>query len=80
VNFRKACRFPLALTMLTGPQELTMAAVTIDRTLATSLMTEERPLTVTELTQLVRYLNRHCEDQESKLRQLKSEIGRVARR
>lgn len=57
-----------------------MAAVTIDRTLATSLMSEERPLTVAELTQLVRYLNRHCEDQDNKMRQLKSEIGRVARK
>jgi hypothetical protein len=57
-----------------------MAAVTIDRTLATSLMSEERPLTIAELTQLVRYLNRHCEDQDNKMRQLKSEIGRVARK
>lgn len=56
-----------------------MAAATIDRTLATSLMSEERPLTVAELTQLVRYLNRHCEDQDSKMRQLKGEIGRVGR-
>lgn len=57
-----------------------MAAATIDRTQATTLMTEERPLTVSELTQLVRYLNRHCEDQDNKMRQLKSEIGRVARK
>ncbi len=67
--------------MLTRPvQEPHMAAVTIDRTLATTLMSEERPLTVAELTQLVRYLNRHCEDQDNKMRQLKSEIGRVARK
>jgi hypothetical protein len=79
VIFRKTCRFDTALTMVKGPQEPAMAAVTIDRTLATSLMTEERPLTVAELTQLVRYLNRHCEDQDGKIRQLKSEIGRVAR-
>lgn len=53
---------------------------TIDRTQATTLMSEERPLTVSELTQLVRYLHRQCEEQENKMRQLKSEIGRVARR
>ncbi len=53
---------------------------TIDRTQATALMIEERPLTVAELTQIVRYLNRHCEEQDNKMRQLKGEIGRVARR
>ncbi len=53
---------------------------TIDRTQATALMAEERPLTVAELTQLVRYLNRHCEEQDNKMRQLKGEIGRVARK
>jgi hypothetical protein len=52
----------------------------IDRTQATTLLAEERPLTVAELTQMLRFLNRHCEDQDNKMRQLKSEIGRVARK
>ncbi len=52
----------------------------IDRTQATALLGAERPLTVGELTQMLRFLNRHCEDQDSKMRQLKSEIGRVARK
>lgn len=52
----------------------------IDRTQATTLLGVERPLTVDELTQMMRFLNRHCEDQDNKMRQLKSEIGRVARK
>lgn len=57
-----------------------MAEVIIDRTKTTALLAEERPLTTVELTQILRFLNRHGEDQDSKLRQLKGEIGRVARR
>ena len=55
-------------------------ATVIDRTQATILLGEARPLTVEETTQLLRFLNRHCEDQDNKMRQLKSELGRVARR
>lgn len=55
-------------------------AVIIDRTQATTLLGEDRPLTISELTQMLRFLNRHCEDQDNKMRQLKSEIGRVARK
>lgn len=57
-----------------------MAEAIIDRTKTTALLAEERPLTVAELTQILRFLNRHCEDQDNKMRQLKSEIGRVARK
>ena len=60
--------------------EPTMTHVNLDRSQATVLVAEERTLTVGELTQLVRYLNRHCEEQDNKMRQLKSEIGRLARR
>jgi hypothetical protein len=52
----------------------------IDRTTATSLLKEERPLTSTETADVLRFLNRHCEDMENKVRQLKSELGRVSRR
>ncbi|MBA3700374.1 MAG: hypothetical protein H0W78_16125 [Planctomycetes bacterium] len=57
-----------------------MAEAVIDRTKTTALLAEDRPLTTVELTQILRFLNRHCEDQDSKMRQLKSEIGRVARK
>jgi len=57
-----------------------MAEAIIDRTKTTALLAEERPLTTVELTQILRFLSRHCEDQDSKMRQLKSEIGRVARK
>lgn len=57
-----------------------MAEVIIDRTKTTALLAEERPLTTAELTQILRFLNRHGEHQDSKLRQRKGEIGRVARR
>ena len=57
-----------------------MIHVNLDRGQATVLLAEERPFTAGELTQLVRYLNRHCEEQDNKIRQLKSEIGRLARR
>ena len=57
-----------------------MAEAIIDRTKTTALLAEERPLTTVELTQILRFLNRHCEDQDSKIRQLKGEIGRVARK
>ncbi|HEX3135460.1 MAG TPA: hypothetical protein VHX44_17995, partial [Planctomycetota bacterium] len=56
-----------------------MAEAIIDRTKTTALLAEERPLTTVELTQILRFLNRHCEDQDNKMRQLKGEIGRVGR-
>lgn len=57
-----------------------MAEAIIDRTKTTALLAEERPLTTAEMTQILRFLNRHCEDQDNKMRQLKSEIGRVGRK
>ena len=59
---------------------MAIPAVIIDRTQATELLGADRPLTISELTQMLRFLNRHCEDQDNKMRQLKSEIGRVARK
>ena len=57
-----------------------MAEAIIDRTKTTALLAEEHALTTVELTQILRFLNRHSEDQDNKIRQLKSEIGRVARK
>lgn len=57
-----------------------MAEAIIDRTKTTALLAEARPLTIAETTQILRFLNRHCEEQDNKMRQLKGEIGRVARK
>ena len=57
-----------------------MTHVNLARGQAAVVIAEERPLSVGELTQPVRHLNRHSEEQDNKMRQLKSEIGRFARR
>jgi hypothetical protein len=52
----------------------------IDRAQANVLLSAEEPINPTDMMKLLRFLNRHCEDQDNKMRQLKSEIGRVARK
>lgn len=54
------------------------SALTTDE--ATHLLARPEPLNPDEMTRLLRYLKHANDDLVGKLRQLKSEIGRVARR
>jgi hypothetical protein len=57
-----------------------MATPIIDRAQVNVLLDAAEPMKPSDMIQVLRFLTRHCEDQDNKMRQLKSELGRVARK
>jgi hypothetical protein len=52
----------------------------IDRAQVTVLLDAAEPIKPADMMKVLRYLAGHCDEQENKIRQLKSELGRVARK